>query len=99
MADEKGPDGLLTVQQKNNIATALGKRGVPRACPMCGTSKWVIGDGYFYNTLQGDVTSVNLAGVGIPCVPLICSHCGFISQHALGALGLLPAQLAEGGKK
>jgi predicted RNA-binding Zn-ribbon protein involved in translation (DUF1610 family) len=90
MADEKPPESMLTVEQRKELVAALEKRGVPRACPMCGTNKWALGEGYFSNSLQRDFTSVNLGGIGIPSIPIICSNCGFISQHALGALGLLP---------
>ena len=92
MAYVKTPDGLLTVEQRNEIIETLKKKGAPRACPMCGTNKWAIGEGYFSNSLQRDVSSVSLGGVGIPSIPVICSNCGFISQHALGALGMLPKE-------
>ena len=26
----------------------------------------------------------------IPTIAIVCNNCGYISQHALGALGLLP---------
>jgi hypothetical protein len=34
---------------------------------------------------------LSLGGLGIPSIAIICNRCGFISQHALGTLGLLPA--------
>lgn len=95
MASDNSPETLLTVQKRNEIIEALKKKGAPRPCPMCGTNKWAIGDGYFSNSLQKDFSSVNLGGVGIPSIPVICSNCGFISQHAVGALGLLPKESGE----
>lgn len=91
MADEKSPQPqLLSQARKEEIIAALKKKGVPRACPMCSTNNWAIGEGYFNNALSVQLSSISLGGVSIPAIPIICANCGFISQHALGALGLLP---------
>jgi hypothetical protein len=29
-------------------------------------------------------------GQTVPAAAIVCNRCGFLSQHALGALGLLP---------
>lgn len=46
-------------------------------------------DGYFNNTMQPDLKSFSIGGQGIPTIGIICNNCGFVSQHAVGVLGLL----------
>jgi hypothetical protein len=63
---------------------------------MCGHNKFVLADGFFNNSVQTNFeAALVLGGPSIPTIALICSNCGFISQHALGVLGLLE----EGGIK
>lgn len=99
MPDEKKYPQLLSLAQKEELIAALEKKGVPRACPMCVTNSWTIADGYFNNTLQANPSAINLGGVGIPTVAIICSNCGFISQHAIGVLGFLPNESQAEDKK
>lgn len=66
----------------------LGSSGAK--CPMCGNTHFIIADGYFNNFIQDDLNDIKLGGPSIPSISIICSNCGFISQHALGFLGLLP---------
>lgn len=87
MADEPSSGRVLSEAQRKEIFAALEKRGVPRGCPMCGTNKWWIGDGYYDNALHEYFKAFTLNGIGIPSVAIICENCGFISQHLLGALG------------
>jgi hypothetical protein len=61
---------------------------------MCLNRNFVISDGYFLNSLQNNFKNINLGGESVPTIAIICSNCGFTSQHSLGILGLL-----EGGDK
>lgn len=85
----------LTKEQKELIIRTLGEKGVKNVCPMCGSQHFILADGYFSNTLQVDTKNVSLGGDGIPTIPIVCSNCGFVSQHALGVLGLLPKEENE----
>lgn len=82
----------LTKEQKNQIINALKLKGVKYVCPMCGNQNFILAGGYFGNILQIDLKIFSLGGSGIPTVPIVCSNCGFVSQHALGVLGLLPKE-------
>lgn len=82
----------MTQQERDAIADALRRRGVRLPCPRCGNNDFSVIDGYFSNPLQQNVGDLVLGGQTIPTAVVACSHCGFLSQHALGALGLLPAQ-------
>ena len=81
---------MLSQEEKKEIANRLNSRIHGLTCPMCRQHSFVIADGYFNNTIQDNLNSINLGGSSIPTIAIVCSHCGFVSQHALGALGLLP---------
>ena len=88
----------LTKEQKDNIINKLQEKGIKSVCPMCGKNHFILGDGFFNNTIQSDLKSISLGGPSIPTIPIICSNCGFISQHALGVLGLLPKEAETNNK-
>lgn len=79
----------LSEVQKQDIAKKLRQKGISLICPMCSNKNFTLADGYFNHTLQVDLKSISLGGPSIPTVAIICGNCGFISQHAIGALGLL----------
>lgn len=79
----------FTKQQKELLIKTLEEKGVKSVCPMCRNQHFILADGYFSNTLQEDTKNLSLGGAGIPTIPIVCSNCGFVSQHALGVLGLL----------
>lgn len=92
------PTNQLSEEEKKKIAAKLNEKGVRPGCPMCGHKNFILADGYFNHTIQGDIQSgLILGGPSIPTIAIICSNCGFTSQHALGVLGLLPSK--EGGSK
>lgn len=80
----------LSKEQKEIIIKKLAEKGVKASCPMCGNNHFVLADAYFTNILQTQLNSISIGGPNIPTIAIICSNCGFISQHALGSLGLLP---------
>ena len=88
---------MLTEENKAQLIRALTERlakyAKPSVCPMCGHAHFTIADAYLSNTLQTDFNSVTLGGPSIPSLAIICTNCGFISQHSLGILGLLPAEV------
>lgn len=87
-------------EQYQAIIKALEERGVRHECPRCGNPNFAVGDGYFINPVQKDFSNFNLGGLSVPSIVLICTKCGFISQHALGSLGFLPStSINEGEKK
>lgn len=85
---------MISKEDKQRIIQELdNKFGSSGAkCPMCGNTHFVIADGYFNTFIQDDLNNIQIGGASIPSISIICSKCGFISQHALGILGLLPIQ-------
>jgi hypothetical protein len=81
---------MLTNEQKEKIKAELLKKVPTLTCPMCQNKSFSMAEGYFLNTIQADIESLALGGQVIPTIGIICNNCGFVSQHAIGRLGLLP---------
>ena len=80
---------LLTPEQKEKIIATLKQKGVKAICPMCGNNNFILADGYFNHSMQTDFQNYTLGGPSIPTIATVCNKCGFVSQHALGVLGLI----------
>ena len=78
--------------RKKEIVKALEDRGAKLPCPRCGNQQFTLLDGYFNQSIQMELKGMVLGGPSIPSVVIACNKCGFLSQHALGALGLLPRE-------
>lgn len=93
------PQSAWSEEFKQRVIKRLQDRHVRGACPMCGNSSFALLDGYMNHPLQTDLSmGMVLGGPSIPTVAIACSNCGFISEHALGALNLLPTQEAGASK-
>jgi hypothetical protein len=95
------PDGEeqmpgLSDAERSTIIAALTERQAILPCARCGFNQWELVDGYFTHSVQDSIGEIRIGGVNVPTIAAICKRCGFISQHALGALGLLPK---HGGNK
>jgi ribosomal protein S27AE len=77
-------------EQRNGIVRALQERDAKLPCPRCGNNKFTLMDGLFNQPVQSKPGDIVLGGRAIPSIIIVCTRCGFMSQHALGALGLLP---------
>ena len=73
----------------NEAINALMSTDWQHFCPFCRKSEFQIENGVFINILQKNWESVELGGESIPVIVLVCTNCGFVSQHSLGVLGLL----------
>lgn len=82
---------------KDDIARRLTEKGATLPCPRCGKLEFIVIDGYFNQTLQDQFQGMVIGGPSVPSAVIACSHCGYMSQHALGALGLLPDPSKEKG--
>ena len=83
---------MLTNEQREEIKNKLISKAPNLTCPMCKNQAFTMADGYFINTMHEDLKALALGGKAIPTIGLICNNCGFVSQHALGRLGLLPKE-------
>ena len=89
---------MLSQEKKQVIIRILNERIQGLTCPMCHQHSFVMADGYFSHFLQNDMKDVSIGGSSIPTIAIVCTHCGFVSQHALGVLGLLPKNENENEK-
>lgn len=58
--------------------------GAKVKCPMCGNGRFNVLEGYIRNDVQQELAGFVLGGGSIPAVAIVCTRCGFISQHAVG---------------
>ncbi len=89
----------MTEEQKKQIVAALEERGAKLPCPRCGNPSFTLLDGYFNQTIQTDPKGMVIGGTSVPSVVIACTRCGYLSQHALGGLGLLPKAEATNEKR
>jgi len=80
----------MSDDDKRKIIQALESSGARLPCPRCGNSHFTLLDGYFNQPLNAELGSIVIGGRTVPSVVLTCSRCGYLSQHALGALVPLP---------
>ncbi len=74
---------------RKKIIEKLSAVGVKWLCPMCGGTSFSFNDGYFVPILQDNIHAKTLSGRALPTISAACKNCGFLTQHVLGALGLL----------
>jgi ribosomal protein S27AE len=79
-------------EQQKEVIRSLRAKGVDVACPRCNHSSFTLLDGYFNQPIQKELTGVVLGGPSVPSIIVICTNCGFMAQHALGPLGLMPKE-------
>ena len=78
---------------KDDIAKKLNDKKATLPCQRCGQGSFSVLDGYSKLSILNNFKSLNSTVLGGPSVPVVlvaCNNCGAITQHALGALGLLP---------
>lgn len=80
----------MSPEKKQEIAKILQDKGALMPCPRCTNQKFTLLDGYFNQPIQQKLTGMVIGGPAVPSVVLVCNNCGYMSQHALGALGLMP---------
>lgn len=79
----------MSDDMKRRIIERLRERGATKSCPRCGSESFVLVEGFFTDVIQEDTKGLVFGGPAVPSVVLVCERCGYLSQHALGALGLL----------
>ncbi len=82
----------LSKEEKEKIIKSLDERGAKLPCPRCGNNSFTLLDGYFNQTIQTELKGMVIGGPSVPSVVVACNQCGYLSQHALGPLGLLPKE-------
>ncbi|PIQ42618.1 MAG: hypothetical protein COV52_02345 [Gammaproteobacteria bacterium CG11_big_fil_rev_8_21_14_0_20_46_22] len=86
----------MTPEKKQKIVETLNEKKAISPCPRCRNNNFTLMDGYFNQVIQQGVSNIQLSGPAIPSVIVVCNKCGYMSQHALGVLGLMPPK-KDGG--
>ncbi len=76
-------------EKQKKIMAALKDKGAILPCPRCGKQDFTLLDDYTTLAIQKNFDNIVIGGPSIPSAVVICSNCGYISLHAIGALGLL----------
>lgn len=77
----------LTDKQKQSIQQNLESK-IRGTCPMCGQSSWSLEDQLVATNATSLGGGLAMGGPFIPLVQLVCTTCGFVAHHAVGALGV-----------
>lgn len=64
------------------VVEALKKVGATEDCPRCGQNSFKILPGFFVHSVQTSTKGVQLGGPGLATWVVVCTNCGFLSQHA-----------------
>ena len=85
----KSRDKEIMVKRLNEVIPVL-------ECPMCHNRQFAILDGYLVFPVPEDYRiSFLQTQKTLPAIAIICTKCGYISQHSLGILGLLEKEKQE----
>lgn len=80
---------MLSEEKKKQIVDRIYERMGPAKCPMCNNTRFSLVNGYLTSNIQSDYRSIVIgSGQLIPTVAIVCTRCGFVSEHAVGALDL-----------
>lgn len=79
---------------RQRIVKALEEKGGDKPCPRCGHKEFTVAEGYVSPVLQKEyVEELEFYRFGgkrvIVSAFVICTNCGFMSQHSLVALGIV----------
>lgn len=75
---------------KTLIIDTLTERGATKPCSRCGNLPHTLVDGFFNHSINNSLNEgLVVGGPSIPVVVTACNTCGHLSEHAIGALGLL----------
>ncbi len=78
----------MDTDRRQQIISALEARSVNMPCPRCGTRSFdLVAESTI--AIQERPGTVVVGGPAIPVVVVACTNCGFITEHAIGPLGLL----------
>jgi predicted nucleic-acid-binding Zn-ribbon protein len=87
---------MVETERQKEIIAILQERGANLPCPRCGRKNFSLLEEYISLSIQKDLNNIVIGGPSIPSAITICTNCGYISFHAIGALGLLKKNKIEG---
>lgn len=83
-------------ERSKRIVEALKGKGVTKPCPRCGHLHFgLVAESSIM--IQSESGTFVIGGPVVPTVIVACNNCGFVTQHALGALGIPAEEPARAG--
>lgn len=80
----------MTNSEKDKIIRRFWEIIPEPICPMCKGREFSVLDSYLVNPVIDDYRKPQaLMRRSVPTVSIVCTKCGFISQHSMGVMGLL----------
>ena len=86
-------------ERQKEFVDVFNSKGANKPCPRCGKNSFAIIEEYITLSIQKDLNNIVIGGPSIPTAAAICNNCGYISLHALGAIGLLKKDKTKGDDK
>lgn len=74
------------------VIEVLTERGATQPCARCGHQSFAVEQDFITLQVQNSLKTLSIGRATIPAAVVVCKHCGAITLHALGALGMLPPQ-------
>jgi hypothetical protein len=87
--DDRSEHVPMSAEEATRIATVLRERAALGPCPRCGKADWG-GPVYGSSPMENVVNRRAFMGPFLATVKIICQNCGFLSEHGLIVLGLVP---------
>jgi transcription elongation factor Elf1 len=81
---------MVELKRANRIIAALNKKGATKPCPRCGHLHFSVVAETAIPIGDDPTNRLLLTEPVVPIVIIACGNCGFVTQHALGALELEP---------
>ncbi|GLR77210.1 hypothetical protein [Aliivibrio sifiae] len=72
------------------IEKKLVDMGATNACHRCSENEFVVLDEMTHYPLQPDISGKLKSKATLPVALVICTNCGAVTPHALGAFDLIP---------
>lgn len=73
---------------QDEIAKILYEKGASKNCHRCGNDQFSVLKGSSNLQMHKDIQKgLIVGGPTVPVIHVVCSNCGAITSHALGALG------------
>jgi len=84
---------------REQIIKILEEKDANLICSSCGNNNFILLDGYIYPIVKQDLNQkIESKFETIPSIATVCNKCGYIRQHAIGVLGLMPDEFKQGEK-
>ena len=82
---------MIPEEDAHRILETFHEKVIQAECPMCHRSNFSLIDGYLAPLMHKNLPDMNLFKhhQAFPMVAIMCTNCGFTSQHSLAPLGLM----------